>query len=252
MTASLSIYLGSYALGNSIDTFEVTQESRIDQVAIPRRHGYLSDTGYRAGLAIKIGGMIYNDAAADTRTELNNIKNAMSLGKFYLTIYDDRRIYVQKTYFSSSYEDQDLRRIRWEAELSADADGFEAVTQTVTTKTISATPQTDAFPTVGNLPSDSIIKISAGSVQIASGLRIDNLTSGKYFIFNRAIPVTTGYIEIDTDLLTVTDEGGVSRISSFSGDFFKLEVGANSIKWTGTATGSPTLRATFRDKYDGH
>lgn len=251
MTAALSIYLGSYALGNSVDTFEITQESRVEQIPIPRRHGYLSDEGYRAGLSIRIGGLIYNDTALDSRTELNSIKQALDNGKFYLTVYDDRRIYVQKTYFSSSYEDQDLRRIRWEANLVADDFGFEAVTQTVITKTISATPQTDAFPTVGTLENDSIIRVSAGSVEIASGLRVDNLTTGKYFIYNRAIPVTTGYIDIDTDLLTVTDEGSVNRLSSFSGDFFKLAAGANSIKWTGTATGSPTLKMTFRDKFDG-
>ena len=250
MTASLSIYLGTYPFANNVETFEVTQEARVEQVPIPRRHGFLSDEGYRAGLGIRIGGLIYNDEYLDTRTALNLLKNAFSLGKQYLTIYDDRRLLVQKNYFSSSIEDQDLRRVRWEAELVSDADGFEAVTQTVTTKTISASPQTDTFATVGNLPSDSVIKITAGGSNIASGLRIDNLTSGKYFTYN-AVITAGNYIEIDTDLLTVVNQAGTNVVENFTGDFFKLEAGSNSVKWTGTATGSPTLRMTFRDKFDG-
>jgi|GEM_PF-3935241 len=249
---ALLIALGSLALGNSVDTFEITEQSRVDSVIIPRRHGFISDVGFKSGLTLRIGGMIYNDLSDNSRAELNSIKGAMDNGKFYLTIYDDRRLYVQKTYFSSSYEESDLRRIKWEAELVSDDYGFEAVTQTVTNKTITATPQTDSFPTVGSLETNSIIRVMAGSVEIASGLRIDNLTTGKFFIYNRAIPVTTGFIDIDTDLLTVVDEGAVNRISSFSGDFLKLAAGANSVKWTGTATGSPILRMTFRDKFDGH
>lgn len=248
---SLDIKIGSYSLGDYIDTFEITQDSRVEQVAIPRRHGLLSDEGYKTGMTLKIGGLIYNSDYTVTRTILTSIKGALSLGKIVFTVFSDRQVTVQKSYFSSSYEDQDLRRIRWEAELLADDFGFVAVDPTISEKTISASPQTDTFTNDGNLDADSIIRITAGASDIASGLRIDNLTNAKFFTYNAVISAGN-WIEIDTDLLTVVDQLGVNQLANFQGDFFKLAGGSNSVKWTGTATGSPKLKMTYRSKYDGH
>lgn len=250
---AISIALGSYAFVNNIDTFEITQESRVEQVPIPRRDGFLSDTGYKAGMTIRIGGLILETDGDTARSTLNSLKNAFSGGKVVLTIYSDRQVTVQKSYFSVSYEDQDLRRLRWEAELLADDFGFVAVSQTATEDNQSASPQTNTHTNSGNLDTDSVIRITAGTDTIASGVRIDNLTNAKYFVYNSAI--TTGnWVEIDTDLLTVVDQAGANQIANFQGDFFKLAAGANSIKYTGTVSGAtkPKLKLTYRDKYDGH
>lgn len=249
---ALDITLGSYSFGNYIDTFEITQESRIEQVAIPRRNGYLSDTGYKTGMTIRLGGLIFSDDSDTARSDFNSLKNAFNVGKVALTIYDDRQVMVQKSYFSSSYEEQDLRRIRWEAELLADDYGFSAVDQTSTENSQTASPQTNTHTNNGNLETDSVIRITAGTDTIASGVRIDNLTTDEYFTYNATI--TTGnWVEIDTDLLTVVDQAGTNKIANFQGDFFKLAAGDNSIKYTGTVSGAtkPKLKLTYRDKYDG-
>lgn len=249
---SFEIKLGSYAFGNYVDTFEVTQESRVEQVAIPRRHGYMSDVAYRGGMSIRIGGLIYCDSYLDARSAFNLLKNAFNIGKSNLTVFSDRQIEVQKSAFMASYEDQDLRRIRWEAQLVSDDYGFEDVDPTETTTTIDASPQTDVHAQDGNLDTPHIFRIIANTDNIASGIRIDNLTTGKYFIYNAAI--TAGHwVEIDTDLLTVVDDTGANKLSSFTGDFFALAAGNNSIKWTGTASGAtkPQYTITYRGKYDG-
>ncbi|OQA56547.1 MAG: Phage tail protein [Candidatus Omnitrophica bacterium ADurb.Bin277] len=270
---SFEIKLGSYSFGNYVDTFEIQQDSRVEQVAIPRRHGYMSDVAYRGGMSIRIGGLIYCDDYNDTRTAFNLLKNAFNIGKANLTVFSDRQIEVQKASFTSSYEDQDLRRIRWDAELVSDAYGFEDVDQTEDENIILASPQTDVVVNPGNLETRPVIRITAGADEIASGLRVDNLTSGKYFIFNQAIPAGT-YIEIDTENLTVVNNTGTNKINYFSGDFFELEAGNNSIQFTGTLAqgtlgleagdtillengdnlaleGTTKMKFTFRGKYDG-
>lgn len=270
---SFEIKLGSYSFGNYVDTFEVQQDSRVEQVAIPRRHGYMSDVAYRGGMSIMIGGLIYCDNYNDTRTAFNLLKNAFNIGKSYLTVFSDRRLEVQKSSFTSSYEDQDLRRIRWEAQLVSDDYGFEDVDPTEDENVISASPQTDVVVNTGNLETRPVIRITAGANTIASGLRVDNLTSGKYFIFNEAISAGT-YLEIDTVNLTVVNNSGTNKVNYFSGDFFELEAGNNSIQWTGTtsqgtigieagdsillengdqlaAEGDTKIKFTFRGKYDG-
>lgn len=250
---SLQIQLGSYAFGNNIDSFEISQESRVDQVAIPRRDGMLSDTAYRSGMRIMLGGMIA-DADGDTaRATLNSLKNAFQVGKQYLTIYSDRQVLVQKSIFAARYMDSDLRRIRWEAELLADDFGFTNVNPTATENNQSASPQTNVHTNNGNLETYAVIRITAGTDTIASGVRIDNLTTGKYFTYNATI--TTGnWVEIDTENLTVVDQAGANKLANFQGDFFTLAAGSNSIKYTGTVTGAtkPKLKLTYRDKYDGH
>jgi hypothetical protein len=270
---SFEIKLGAYSFGNYVDTFEISQDSRVEQVAIPRRHGYMSDVAYKAGISIRVGGLIYCDSYLDTRTAFNLLKNAFQLGKAVLTVFSDRQIEVQKTSFSSSFEDQDLRRIRWDAELVADDYGFEDVDELVDENLITATPQTHVVNNPGNLETKPVIRITAGAETIASGLRVDNLTSAKFFIYNEAIAAGT-YIEIDTENLTVVNSAGTNKINYLSGDFFTLSSGNNSIQWTGTATeatigleagdtvlledgnqmageGTPKLKFTYRGKYDG-
>lgn len=270
---SFQVQLGSYAFGNYVDTFEVTQESRVEPVAIPRRHGYLADVGYKSGMTIRIGGLIYNDDYNDTRTAINLLKGAFNQGKTNLMIFSDRQVQVQRTYFSMSYEDQDLRRIRWEAELVSEDYGFSAVDASVETFTITGagdlllesgdsmlletgdtvlleSANNNAVLSSGNLETDSVIRITAGSTSIASGLRVNNLTTGKFFTFNQAISAGN-WIEIDTNLLTVVDQAGANKLSFFTGDFFKLTSGNNLISWNGTTTGSPQIKFTFNDKYDG-
>lgn len=249
---SFEIKLGAYSFGNYVDTFEISQESRVEQVAIPRRHGYMSDVGYRGGISIRIGGLIYCDSYLDTRTAFNLLKNAFQLGRAVLTVFSDRQITVQKTSFQSSYDDQDLRRIRWDAELVADDFGFVDVDPTVASVSAATSPQEDVVANPGNLETNHVMRITANTDAIATGLRIDNLTTGKYFIYNAAI--TAGHwIEIDTDLLTVVDDTGANKIASMSGDFFTLAPGNNTIKWTGTASGAtkPAYTITYRGKYDG-
>lgn len=249
---ALDIKIGSYALGNYIDRFEISQESRLEQVTIPRRDGYVSDDPYKTGISITMGGLIFNESGDDTRTALNALKNAMSAGSFTVTVYDDRQITCKKVYFSASYEDSDLRRISWEAQLASDDYGFIAVNPTATENSQTASPQTNTHANNGNLDTDVVIRITAGTDTIASGVRIDNLTTGKYFTYNASI--TTGnWIEVDTEELTVVDQDGVNKLASFQGDFFRLAAGDNSIKYTGTVSGAtkPKLKLTYSDKYDG-
>lgn len=249
---SFQVKLGSYEFGDFVDTFEIQQDSRVEQVAIPRRHGYMSDVGYRGGMSIRIGGLIYNDDYTVARTQFNLLKNAFQLGKSDLTVFSDRKISVQKTSFQVSYEDQDLRRFRWEAQLASDDFGFVDVDPTVESVDAAASPQEDVIANPGNLETNHVMRITANTDNIASGIRIDNLTTGKYFIYNAQIDAGD-YIEIDTDLLTVVDNAAANKIASFSGDFFQLASGNNTIRWTGTATGAtkPNYTMTYRGKYDG-
>ena len=246
---ALDISVGSYALGNNIDKFEIEQESRLEPVPVPRREGYLTDEAYSTGMRLLMGGTIYNDDSDDTRTTLNALKNAFSKGKKTITLYDDRELIAQKEYFRSSYVDADLRRVQWEASMLSDDFGFRAVNPTVTTATITTSPSTSTSTNDGNLDADAVIRMTPGSVAIASGVRIDNLTNGKFFTYNTTI--TTGdYVEIDTENLTVVDSAGANKIANFQGDFFKLAAGANQIKYTGT-TSSAVVNLTYRSKYDG-
>ena len=247
---AIDIKLGSYVFGNEISDFEVEEDSRVDQVAVPRRDGFLSDEAYRSGMKIRLSGLICEDTDTEARAAINNLRNAFGKGKKNLTLYNDRQAEVQRSYFSYRYVDGDMRRIEWEGELVSDDFGFVSTSPTEQEETINANPETNIFTNNGNLETSAIIRITAGGANIATGLRIDNLTNAKFFTINQQIDAGD-WVEIDTDLLTVVDQSGANVLAAFQGDFFKLEPGDNSIKWTGTATSSPLLKFTYRDKYDG-
>jgi len=250
---TLDVRFGSYVFGNEIDTLEIENESRVNQAAVPRRNGLLSDEAYAGGLRIRIGGLIggVGEDADDVRSTLNSLKNAFNQGKQLLRIWNDREVEAQKSYFMARIgEGGDMTTIEWEAELVADEPVFRSVNETEQEETITSSPETNTFANNGNADAPVVIRITAGSSTIASGLRIDNETTGEYFTINEEIAIDD-WIEIDTDLLTVVDQDGTNKISVFAQDFFKLAAGDNSVKWTGTATGSPKIKITYRDRYDG-
>lgn len=248
--ATLDATFGTYSFGDELETLEIENSARINPIPVPRREGFLADRAYNEGMRIRIGGLLIYDTADNTRSALNNLKNALNGGKQLFRLYNDREVLCQKSFFTYRYQEGNLKAIEWEAELISEESGFKDVSETQTTKTITASPQTDTFDNGGNVDTPVVIRITAGSNDIASGLRIDNLTTGEYFTINEAI--TAGdYIDIDTDLLTVVNNSGTNKIGVFAQDFFKLAAGTNSIKWTGTATGSPTIRLTYKPRYDG-
>jgi len=187
---SLNIKFGTYEFGNNIDSFEIDDESRLNIVAIPRRHGYLSDEAYRGGLTIVLSGIIMESTDTLARTALNTLKNAFNLGKQNLYLYDDRYIECQKQSFSYSYDQADLRHIRWSCTLVSDSSAFSSITLTTSERIIEEDRQGETFVNNGNVETYPIIRITAGSTEIASGIRIENLTTGKVFYFNNAIGAT--------------------------------------------------------------
>lgn len=249
---SRDVKIGSLDIGDYIDMFSLSQESRLNQVPIPRRDGYLSDDPYKTGINITMGGLIYNGDSDTARSLLNQIKGAFGASSFVVTLYSDRQITCKKVYFTHSYQSADLRRIRWEAQVASDDFGFKAVNITATENSQSASPQTNTHTNNGNLETDVVIRITAQTDNIASGVRIDNLTTGKFFTYNAQIDSGGDWIEIDTANMTVVDQDGVNKIANFQGDFFRLAGGANSIKYTGTVSGAtkPKLKLTYYDKYE--
>lgn len=247
---SLDARFGTYIFGDELEIFEIESPSRLNPVPIPRRHGFLSDEAYSEGLRIRLGGLLIYDTDTETRDALNTLKNAFNSGKQLLRLYNDREILAQKSFFTYRYQEGNAKAIEWDAELISDEHVFRDVSETASEKTISATPQTDTFANGGNAETPVVIRITAGASNITSGLRIDNLTTGEYFTFNQQIDAGD-WIEIDTDRLTVVDQDGANQIANFAQDFFKLAAGTNSIKWTGTATGSPKIKLTYKPRYDG-
>lgn len=250
---SIDIRFGAYQFESNTDVtmFEVENESRVLEQAIPRRHGWRADEAYISGMRIRIGGTIIGTDAAEARATLNAMKNAFNSGKQLLRIWSDREVLCQKSYFLSRVPKSIAWEIEWEAELFAEDYAFRSVSITEQEETIASSPETNSFTNNGNVPSTAIIRITAGSSNIAAGLRIDNETTGEYFTYNAQIDAGD-WIEIDTDLHTVVDQDGNNVFQYFAQTFFKLDPGANSIKWTGTATGSPKLKLSYYDKYDGY
>lgn len=245
----MNVTFGSYTFDTN-ERIEYSQESRVSPVLIPRKSGYKTDQAYETGIRILISGSIVEDTEELAREELNKIRLALMSGKQYLNIYGTREILCQKNFFTTRYIDSDVRAIEWEAELISDEHVFRSTSATEAEFTITASPATNTFTNSGNAVTPITIRITAGSSAITSGLQIDNVTTGESFTYNESIAIGK-YIEIDTDNLSVIDSDGNNKIGSFSQDFFKLAVGDNDIKWTGTATGSPKLKLTYNARYYG-
>ena len=80
---------------------------------------------------------------------------------------------------------------------------------------------------------------------------VRNSTTGLQFTITRAL-VSTDYIDIDCDAETVILKGVTSILDDFSGDFWWLKAGGNSVQYNAdTYDADSYIRVTFRDAYIG-
>lgn len=253
----------SVILKNTSDVTQYTFPSGCDVVEEP--FAKRLDTENRA---YAHGGILVSDRKVETRfislhgifgkasqalmeTELNSMKKACYTEdlRLYSTQNEDDFYKVEVLSFESTFLGK-IGVVEINIEFQC-ADPFRYAKNPVTTDTknpvVSGTPYALTNDNDGDIEVSPIISYTAGGTQ--TNIKIENAgDAAKYFEYAGGL-VNTDILEVDC-LEGTVEKNGSDDIANFTGSFFNLVSGVNTINITVTGTlGTSVCVITFRKKY---
>lgn len=205
-----------------------------------RREGVMMPSRKLSQLTMRVRGDLRASTAAGARTLLDSVKKAFLSHRispdeeneqkdFY--VFDDRLVQGHLDDFRETPKAA-MTVYDFEVRLVCPYPFMRAVNKTRDVTDISTSPATATVNNPGTYLSRPIIRITATGGSITS-LTLENLTSGQKLSYSGTI--TTGNeLTIDTENLTV-ENNGTGDLANFTGDTdFHLVPGNNEIKFTGS------------------
>jgi len=201
----------------------------------------------------KIEGMVVATTLATARTNLDTLNEIINSQRIKpsgdrefkdLYLLDDR--FVRGIVQSTDKENRAVMRVREFDFKFIIPDPFEYFVQKTRHKeTLAASPTTFTVTNNGNAFSRLLITILNNTSTISS-LTFENLTTGQNWSYTGSL-LTSDLLVVDTDELTVTNDG-TEDPANFSGDAeLYLLPGDNEIKVTGLVSG--TVKIDFFDRW---
>ena len=239
---------GAYTFTTFSDVSDVGQWSVANQYKgqefkVTRRVGIRLPIMQIESKTIQFKGVVANENVVTARTNENTLTQALNsfvtkantdLEPRDLYLFDDRffRGYVT----SFDFEFKGALRFREFSMRFKIPEPFEmSINKTRSKQTISTTPTTYTITNGGNAFTRPVILVTNNSTTISS-LTFENLTTGQVWAYTGSI-VTSQSLEVDTDLLTV-ENNGVDDVANFTGDMdMILAPGDNEVRITGLTSG---------------
>lgn len=196
--------------------------------------------------SIKLDGEVIGATPTAARTVFDALAKALNshvrkpngeVQRKDLYLFDDRRFQGVLDNFKPKSRAA-LKSIQFSAKFTVPEPYSIATNMTRSKTTLSSSPTTLTVTTAGTAFARPLIEITAGGANITA-LTVENLTTDQSFSFTGTI-ATTKKLIIDTDFLTVENDGA-NGLSTFSGDpKMILYPGANEFKitFTGGSTDS--------------
>jgi len=231
---------GGYSL--KVAELSIDTESRLASEDLPRSHGAAADdSAFSSGKIITIRGWIKGASAEALRDSISALSSAFNGGRQALKIFDDRQLWCVKRRLSI------IRALPIMAEFSAELFAKDPFLEAVSASTSNgAAPHTPTVSGGGDAPSPPTITLTApgGGMTAAT---IANTTTGKTFTWSGGSLTSGQTLVVDMGARTIT-EGGTEVYTHFSGDFWDLLAGNNTLNITSTPTGA-TVAISWRARW---
>lgn len=237
--ASTFLDLSSY-----IEDWKPGKKYRMSRFIVARRPGIIIPATEHDSVAIKMSGTIYGTTPTTARTAWDAFLQALNESEKDLYLYDDRFLRVYLDSQNHEYVAA-LRAIKFDLSFTAQSPFSFYAQKYRSQQSISASPTSFTVTNNGSAYSKPKITFVAGGSDIVS-CTIENLTTGQTWSFTGTVVAGNSLI-VDFDLVTLTNNG-VDSIASSVGDYpqFRLNPGANSLKFTGT---NCTIKVDWYDRW---
>lgn len=239
---------GSYSFaneGNPEGPFDWTNLIRLGETIIPQKHGSVVSTPFKDPLTFSIRGSLGDLTAQGLRTKLELLTDVINGGRQQLKIWDDRYINVTAVDFQWEYlAGGAMLYLSFHIVFRADDPFWEAVsasTGNFTTNNpaaiVSNTGNASAWPTF-------TITAPAGGM---TAVVLKNITNNKTFSW--AGSLTVGQLLVVNMKSQSITEVGIDKLTGFSGEFWSLLPGSNTLDLSSTSIGA-TVAVSWRDSWD--
>lgn len=242
-----------YTFPSGIELIEEGHSSRMDTEERVKAHGGVIVGDKKLASRVLVVHGIFNKASsALMETELKAMKKACYTNnlRLYATQNSNEFYDVECLMFNPAYLGL-LTVAEMEIEFIAVDPLRYYKDETTDPHTVDESPENFTVSNAGDIEVSPIITFTAGAGANITKIKIENSTdSGKYFEYEPASALTVGkVVEIDCQNATCTLDA-TDDIAHFSGTFFELKSGNNSIIITITGTvGTNTANFVFRKRW---
>lgn len=222
--------------------YKPSRRFRLTKYVVARRAGSIIPRTEYGDKGITITGRVIGATATAARTSIDTLSQAISGRELDLFLYDDRFIRA----FLESFDNDPTAALRVfdvNMKFAAQSPFYQSLQRYRGQQAISSSPTTFTVTSAGNVFTKPVLLFVAGGSDITS-CTLENLTTGQTFSFTGT--VTAGNtLEVDCENTTV-ENNAVDSVSSFVGDFLRLDPGANQMKFTGS---NCTVKVDYYDRF---
>lgn len=229
-------------LSTNLEEWSLDKKYRSTKYSIARRAGVLIPDVEHNDISLNLKGHVWGTTSDSARTTFDSILQYFNDGEKDIYLYDDRFFRGHLVSESHTYKAA-LRVIEFTLKLDIPKPYQYYVQQLRTLQTVSSSPSSFTVTVSGNTPTRPKIIFTPSGGTITSCL-FENLTTGQKFTFTGTVADGKN-LTIDCEEVTVTNDTA-DAIANFSGDFIKLNPGANSLKFTGD---NNAIKVDYQDQW---
>ena len=215
---------------------------RVVGIQIPRRPGIIVETAVPGGRMITMAGRLMGTTAQDLRDKETLLWADLHAGKQNLQIFDDRFIKAQVQGTQRGLRTS--RRLDFQAVFLAEEPYWQSAILNSQTENVISVPHAFSVTNAGNAKTSPIVTVTANTtVTLAKLKHVGQDETMQYDLTLNA----TDVLVIDVAAGTVK-VNGANKLAGFSGTFWRLDPGANSLEYDGTQP--VDVKVEWRDQWE--
>lgn len=226
------------------NSFRSNVTFNIGSFSIPRRRGTEIGEVKEKEKQIRLKFQIHSDSFLTSRGIYDNLIKALSDGVKDLYFADDRLMKCVLAGISNLQYEARAKVHFFDVQIRVPSVFENYIGKFRTTQNITSSPHEFQLRNDGSVTVNPSILIYPAATTVSSIL-FENVTTNERFIYSEEVPVG-GTLNVDLDRLIITNSG-IEGGSYFTGDFLKLALGTNTLRFTGTP--GVTLLLDWRERY---
>lgn len=239
---AFAVSFDTYVFTDDVEEFDLDDDTDIPTEKVPRRHGvYVNEEPTRAAKTVRVVGSFFKSTAANAVAELDTLLRTLNQGVKQLKFNSGRYANAYKQRFSYRWlETGDFTVVRYEVEfLLADPFWYDV---TATSTTITSGYAGWTHNNGGDELVYPVIQITAAGGGSFNNATMTNSSTGKSWTYAGTV-AAGAVLEVDCANFTCENPNGTSDMANFSGTFFWLVRGNNSLvlTYSGTAPASVNI-----------
>lgn len=247
---TLKIQFGAYDISADpnvdISDWEENSNSRIEEYSIAHRDGAIVDLGRLSPIEIKVKGQVLGSTQAALKNNWDAFLKNILLKKDKLYFHDDRYVEDAQVRAKGNSNSAGLLVIRFNLSFISGKPFWKAVAASQDTKVISSSPTQWAVTMAGSAYAKPKITFAADQGEALNNISFENVTGNKTFSYVGTVASGKSLIiDCDDDELSVKNDG-INDMANFTGYFWELLTGANTLKYTGQKC---TIVIDFYDRW---